>query len=226
MKPSKKELFYDSIADKWDTFIHKAETRKRMTVVFEHLLGGVDLKNRRFLDVGCGLGLFSARALELGAAVTGVDVGANLVKRCRLKLPDASFSVSSALELCFGDGQFDVVLCTEVIEHTEDPRLAVAELLRVLKPGGYLALTTPNKMYKPLFSFLSFARIRPYHGNENWLFTWDLKKLLMRDGNQIERTRYFNFGYPSKYLDFLEGHEFLRNFAINQGYLLVKKYDK
>lgn len=80
VESANKELFYDSIADQWDSFINKAETEKRLRVVFGQLFDSSDLVGRSFPDVGCGLGFFPRRALECGAVLTSVDIGENLVR--------------------------------------------------------------------------------------------------------------------------------------------------
>lgn len=221
MRASQKELFYDKFSDVWESKINKTETRKRLSVVFEDLLKGVDLKGKQFLDVGCGLGYFSKEASRRGAIVTGVDVGGRLVKKSKQRVPEGNFIVASASELPFKDETFDIVLCTEVIEHLENQKEALAEIFRALKKGGVLVLTTPNRIYKPLFDFLSIVGVRSYRGNENWYFLSVLRRILGKKG-KILKERYFNFFIPMSLFNRLERFNQLRNFMINQGYLVEK----
>lgn len=221
MKASKNELFYDSIADNWDQIItYKVETSKRIRIIFDDLLSEIDLKDKKFLDAGCGLGFFSKRAFSKKAKVTGIDIGGRLIARCKKTIPGVNFMNGSVTRMPFDDKSFDIVLSTEVIEHVEDPVDAIQELFRVVKPNGYIVLTTPNKVFKPLFDLLSFCKVRSYQGNENWLFPWHLKEIINKNGGKIEKERYFNFIFPNKFLDIFEKYGFIKYLMINQGFLI------
>ena len=223
MKATRKELFYNTFSDKWENSINKIETRKRIKVVFGKLLKGIELKGKEFLEIGCGLGHFAEKAYEKGAKVTAIDIGEKLVEKTKERVPGGKILVASAAELPFEDEFFDIVLSTEVIEHVEDQKSAFSEMLRVLKRGGYLVLTTPNKMFKSVFDFLSFIKFRPYHGNEKWLSSREIKKFIKKMGAEIIKETHFNFIYPNELLDRLENIYFLSFLTINQGYLLKKK---
>lgn len=97
---------------------------------------------RRVLDLGCGDGRLTA-GLEAGE-LTAADVSRVALDRAAWRLPGARL-VQLGLDepLPFGDGDFDLVLCAETIEHVRDLQLLLSELRRVLEPGGRLALTTP-----------------------------------------------------------------------------------
>ena len=223
MKPTAKELFYNSIADKWEEKINNKETKKRIKIIFNELLKNISLKNKKVIEVGCGLGFFSQKISQKGAAVFGIDIGEKLVNITNNKVPNGEFIVGSALDIPFKDNEFDLTLCTEVIEHTEDPKKAVTEILRVTKNGGFIVLTTPNKTYKPFFDLLSFLNIRMYQGNENWMGINELKEYIAKNNGVIIKERYFNFFYPSLILDKFEKIKVFRNLMINQGYLIKKK---
>ena len=96
----------------------------------------------RVLDVGCGPGFYAAELLaEVGAngAVVGVDTSAAMLaaaaRRCE-GLGDASFQEGSATSLVLEERGFDRVLCVQVLEHVANVPAALAELHRVLRPGG------------------------------------------------------------------------------------------
>ena len=94
------------------------------------------------LDLGCGDGLLAAelRVRELTLA----DVSTVALERARARLPHARVvELQPDAPLSFGDAEFDLVLCTETIEHVRDVQLFLSELRRVLRPGGELALSTP-----------------------------------------------------------------------------------
>jgi SAM-dependent methyltransferase len=94
------------------------------------------------LDLGCGDGRLTA---ELDAAeLTAADVSQVALERARRRVPGARFAeLEPDSPLPFGDGEFDLVLCAETIEHVRDLQLLLSEARRVLRPGGTLAITTP-----------------------------------------------------------------------------------
>lgn len=93
------------------------------------------------LDAGCGTGI-TLEHLQRFGTVLGVDNELVALNFCRSR--DARKLTCAPLEaLPYRDDSFDVVTCLDVIEHIEDDRQAVAELARVLRPGGLLVLTVP-----------------------------------------------------------------------------------
>ncbi len=110
----------------------------------------------RVLDVGCGSGRHTAAAYRLpGARVVGVDVArADLAAaRERLELHDRlnahgtgrwDLCAADGLRLPFADGRFDLVVCAEVLEHVRIDGCVLAEIARVLRPGGDLAVSVPR----------------------------------------------------------------------------------
>lgn len=105
----------------------------------------------RLLDCGCGPGSVTcdfARILSAGR-VTGVDREESQVERARNRaasqeLQNATFQVGSIYELPFPESSFDVVFAHAVFEHLSSPAAALAELHRVLTPGGLIALRSPD----------------------------------------------------------------------------------
>lgn len=95
----------------------------------------------RMLDIGCGPGSVTGAALARGALVTSADAEASMAKLTAARHPEARVHVAVLPELPFADQAFDAVVGNFVINHTGDPAAAVAELCRVLRPGGTLALT-------------------------------------------------------------------------------------
>lgn len=103
------------------------------------------------LDLGCGDGYATARiaglpglAADRGHRVIGVDRSETALERARER---GVRTVRAALDtgpLPFADGEADIVVMSEIVEHLVDPGAAVAEAYRVLRPGGHLFLSTPN----------------------------------------------------------------------------------
>ena len=96
----------------------------------------------RALDLGCGDGRLTAD-LDAGE-LTAADVSALALGRARARLPDARLvELEPDAPLPLGDGDFDLVLLAETLEHVRDVQLLLSEARRVLRPGGTLAVTTP-----------------------------------------------------------------------------------
>jgi SAM-dependent methyltransferase len=95
----------------------------------------------RVLDLACGTGNAARLAVAAGARVTGLDSAPRLVEVARDRVPDAEFVVGDALELPFGDGAFDVVVSVFGVIFVPDPAPAIAEIVRVLAPGGRALLS-------------------------------------------------------------------------------------
>lgn len=98
-----------------------------------------------FLDAGCGDGRYlAALADELPERVAGTDISERILETAREHSPRAELVQANLEQLPFADGSFDLVLCTQVIEHVLDAPRAAAELARVLRSGGVLVLSTDN----------------------------------------------------------------------------------
>lgn len=114
---------------------------------FEALLRLLDLKEgERLLDAGCGSGWLSGSASRGGARVWAFDVALAGVAAARGRYPEVeAFSVGDLYRLSFGAGVFDAVVVSEVLEHLEDIDAALAEVGRILKPGGRLLVSVPYR---------------------------------------------------------------------------------
>lgn len=92
--------------------------------------------SRRVLDIGCGDGQISRLAAAQGAQVVGVDPTWNCVRVAAQRGGGPSFTRAGAAQLPFADGSFDTVVACLVFEHIDDVDDAIAEVARVLEPGG------------------------------------------------------------------------------------------
>ena len=110
-----------------------------------------DLNGRRILEIGCGRGDFTCwLARESGdiAEIWGADFSATAVRKAQAfsksRRLRAHWLVTDIQSIAAPSSNFDIVFCCETLEHVPDPRKAVTELVRVLKPGGRLFVSTPN----------------------------------------------------------------------------------
>jgi SAM-dependent methyltransferase len=130
---------YDSFAEAYsaenEVNLHNAYYERPATLA----LAG-DVAGRRILDVGCGSGPLFAALRDRGAIVTGFDSSAGMLKLARRRLGDDADLLVADLgrPLPFPDGAFDDVVASLVLHYLEDWTAPLAELRRVLKPGGRL----------------------------------------------------------------------------------------
>jgi SAM-dependent methyltransferase len=114
----------------------------------------------RVLDAGCGLAYGTKMLAQSGAdEVLGVDLAEGVVDMVRADMPDnVRLQVADIRHLPFEDHRFDVIVSFEVLEHLDDPGVALDELTRVLAPDGLLLVSSPNRNVHP--------QINPHHHHE------------------------------------------------------------
>jgi ubiquinone/menaquinone biosynthesis C-methylase UbiE len=116
---------------------------------------------QRFLDVGCGAGQLALVAARAGAQVTGCDISTNWLERARqraaLEHLDVRFEEGDAEALPYADGQFDVVATLIGAMFAPQPDLVAAELIRVCRPGGTIAMAnwTAHGFVGQMFKLIS-----------------------------------------------------------------------
>ena len=93
------------------------------------------------LDAACGSGRHARRLVELDHQVVGVDSSPDMLEKARASLPQAAFHEGELAALPLESASFDVVVCALALEHVLDLNSAIAELSRVLRPGGRMVLS-------------------------------------------------------------------------------------
>ena len=101
----------------------------------------------RLLDVGCGNGAQTRLLKPLARRLFGLDIVNINEAEGAIPGGEPLFVQSGAMALPFRDGSFDIVTAFEVLEHLTDDRAAVAEVGRVLRPGGYFFFSVPNRWW-------------------------------------------------------------------------------
>lgn len=124
------------------SYIWRQGQQRRLEMIFRS--AGTRLKGR-VLDDGCGVGMYVEHLSAFGGEIVGLEYD---IERARLAARGTRPILNAGGErLPFGSSTFDVVLSHEVIEHVQDDSAAVAEMLRVLNPGGLAIIFCPNRGY-------------------------------------------------------------------------------
>ncbi len=180
--PFQKELAYDRISNEWEHVISHYDENRRIEVLINDFLGESNIEGKTCLDMGCGLGLFSQAIMKYHPSkLHACDISPNLIQKLAQKEPRIHCQVANIMALShdFKEQKFDIVVCSEVIEHTPDPYKATGELVKVLTPGGFLAISVPNKNWQWLLHLAQSLRLRQhYQGYENWVLPSQLKEWL------------------------------------------------
>jgi 2-polyprenyl-3-methyl-5-hydroxy-6-metoxy-1,4-benzoquinol methylase len=185
--PRDRELSHDRLTDRFDDLMDDYDLGRRTEVLVDEFLRA-DLRDKLVLDAGCGVGGLTRTLVARGSRVVALDIGPRLAAETRRRC-GCSAVVGSLDALGFAPDTFDVVFSTEAVEHTRDPERSVLELYRVVKPGGHLALTTPNRLWQAPVRALSAVGLRPYDGFENFLWPARLRCILVQAGAQIAGHR-------------------------------------
>jgi SAM-dependent methyltransferase len=148
----------------------------------------------RVLDVGSGYGIFYMISESWDLDITCCDLDTAAMEKMRGLAPQWNWVVADALELPWEDASFDALYAGEIIEHVPRPGQALAEWGRVLRPGGIVILSTPNRE-----RLLARANRRPipvHHEHINELSLGDLRAELRAAGFQVLKV-------TGVYLEFL-----------------------
>jgi SAM-dependent methyltransferase len=153
-----KKYEYDRIAD-----------RKRVDFIAGVLHQSLP-SNGRILDVGCGNGVISRHLGRLGFTVLGIDVSDKTIDIAKAidPMPNVTFLKKSAEELVASGEKYDAVICSEVLEHLNDPGALLKTLYESLTDDGKLIVTVPNGM-GPRETFVTKPVLRIRNKN-NWLW--------------------------------------------------------
>ena len=142
---------YDRVADRWWS------DEVRWVRTLKNLVPGrlqwfdrhIDWRGKDVLDLGCAGGFMAEAMAARGATVTGIDPAADAVQVARRHARGGglriAYDVGVGEALPYGDATFDAVVCVDVLEHVADLHQVLAEVARVLRPGGLFLFDTINR---------------------------------------------------------------------------------
>ena len=183
LRRQRSEDHFEEIAETYEHRIPEHVRQRLLMRKVRHMketLHSFDPDDRaRGLDIGCGHGWYACEMARLGYRMTGIDQSASQIRMARRYAQEQGvecrFLAADGAELPFDDGSFDFVYAINVLHHVVDSQRqsqVLAEIVRVLKPGGVFFLQEINTM-NPLFRFYLgyvFPLIRGIdEGNERWL---------------------------------------------------------
>jgi SAM-dependent methyltransferase len=141
------------------SYVWRAGQDRRLQMIMQ---AAGERSNGRWLENGCGVGMYVARLTPMARQVIGLEFDFERAHQARQR---STLVANGAGEhLPFPAASFDMILSHEVLEHVQDDRLAISEMVRVLRPGGRILLFIPNRGY-PFETHGIFWRGRYRFGN-------------------------------------------------------------
>ncbi|MBJ8343454.1 bifunctional 2-polyprenyl-6-hydroxyphenol methylase/3-demethylubiquinol 3-O-methyltransferase UbiG [Antrihabitans sp. YC2-6] len=175
---------------------------RRHEVVYRDLLARC--AGREVLEAGSGEGYGANMIAAVAASVVGVDYDTSAVAHVRARYPRVRMLQGNLAELPIPDESVDVVVNFQVIEHLWDQPQFIRECVRVLRPGGELLISTPNRI---TFSPGRDTPLNPFHTRE--LNATELTELLVDAGFEVESMNGVHHGAPLRALDAKHGGSFI-----------------
>ena len=208
INPNEAAHFGAQAADWWDPNGASAMLHKLGPVRMRYIREAIDrhwdgdtrtmkpLAGKRALDIGCGAGLAAEPLARMGAEMTAIDAAAENIAVARDHAAAMGLAIDyrhcgvEALEV----PQFDLIVSLEVIEHVTDPGLFLSHIARLLKPGGLLIMSTPNRT--PLSKLMIVTLAEGFgqipKGTHDWtqfITPEELTAMLADEGLTVSDTR-------------------------------------
>ncbi len=170
--------------------------RNRFLRASENLGKGTDL-----LNVGCGDGEYNRKLSGSFTVTHGIDINEDEIRYASSIPGNSRFMVGSACEMPIRSGMFSSVCCIDVIEHIDDDMPVIREISRVMKKGGKLVISVPNRnfpfTYDPVNAFLRMFGKKLGVGiwgfGHRRLYDADgLSRALKENGLEVEEVQYLN----------------------------------
>jgi len=195
--PANDLTIYEALAESWWQTGSQLHMLARMNpprfAFFDPIVGC--WRGLHVLDLGCGGGLATACLVQRGARVVGLDLSQTSLRvahrhTCGRDDPAPVFLCGRAEDLPFADASFDVVWCTDVLEHLAGLPAAIAQIARVLKPGGLFLYDTINRTWLSRFlgiwfwEYLAGLAPRGTHDWHRFITPQELWRLLTQHGLQ------------------------------------------
>ena len=209
--PEINNRIYDELCDRWyeaqddPIALLRAESACRVPWIAASVEETFGSGSVRVLDVGCGAGFLSNALALRGHVVTGIDVSARSLEAAARhdRTGRVHYCVGDALRLPFPSGAFDVACAMDFLEHVREPEAVIAEVARVLAPGGLFFFHTFNRNWLAWLVVIKgvewFVKNAPkdLHVLELFLKPAEVRAMCEKHGLTIDAMRGFEPVVPS-----------------------------
>jgi len=200
--------YYDSWNELWraKSFDEMDEELKAKGNAVLNALSSLSLSRPTMVEVGCGTGWLTERLAQLGI-VTATDLSPQAIAIARQRSVEAEFVAEDFYHTSLPIQHYEVAICSETIAHVPDQPLFMERIASLLRPGGYLVITTQNK-----FIFERRSDIAsPKPGQiRQWLSRRELR-LSRRELHQLVKRYFRILKSTTVYQRFPEGHNHLQD---------------
>lgn len=182
-------------------FLQKLWHSKKLNEVLKLL----PTNSHQVLDIGCSSAILTAEVAKFlpQSAITGLDSYKKAIDFARKKYPHLKFVVADAHKLPFKNNAFDLVICTETLEHLINPQLALLEMKRVLKKNGHaiISMDSGSFLFKTIWYFWTKTKGRVWQGAHLHEFNAKiLENLIKKSGFRIKQKNLSHLGMAITFL--------------------------
>jgi ubiquinone/menaquinone biosynthesis C-methylase UbiE len=155
--------------DRWSQTYERGRGARRLQGIQTAALASLALNpDDVLLDLGCGTGAAVREAAATVRRAVGFDVSPGMIEQARSQaagLDNAEFRLGDVSEpLPFDDGEFTAIVCSSAFHHFPEPLETIAEMYRVLAPGGRVVIADANRRFPVVFALdLALRRLQPSH---------------------------------------------------------------
>lgn len=168
----------------------------------------LSLQDANILDIGCGIGWLALELSKFGK-VQGLDLSEKAIEIAKLNNPEAKFEAVDFFKADLHDDFFDLIIAQEVIDHVFNQELFVEKVSSLLKPRGFLIITTANKF---VIKRLELGTEPPGH-IKKWLSLKEISRLFTNDFKKLDMKTVLPMGHRG-ILRFVNSYKLTKCFAL------------